>query len=160
MSSILEVKAKILEILGSAPAMYGVLVKGEFEKEKKLPQTKPLIIVGIDKVELEPVGLGGYLGVAGENSRWGGWGKITLGFDCYSGIDATVSTTEIFERLCTALIESEAGVTEVCSQGTSAVKNGFGSVLKATAVVNTAVSTETPRRSINEIKLKRRGADE
>jgi hypothetical protein len=117
MSKLNDLKQQIADYLASCGEFAGAEVLTAYPgRERAYPLPRAVVAVGIDGVELSPVGLGGYLGESGVETLYGGNARITLRFDLYCPIkEEAGSLHTLYEGLCEALMvnRNPFGVTKL-----------------------------------------------
>lgn len=104
--SIGRLKEQVAEYL----RRYGTLGRAEVfpaypAAERRFPLKRPAVAVGLDAVEMEYAGLGGYWGQNGAEALYGGGALITLRFDLFCPLaEGAEELHRLYEELCDLLM--------------------------------------------------------
>lgn len=125
-------KMQVVSTLAGYSPLAGVKVTGEFPpKGYMAPGLKPIIAVGIDKISLEPAGLGGFFGHSGGDSFKGAFASLEMGINCYCPQDSeTLTPHGMFQEVCQCLLESDIPVSKLWSREIKPQKNEFANLLE------------------------------
>lgn len=103
MKPLTELKNQVIEYLGGLSEFENAAIVPAYpEKQRSFPLSKPIITIEAQGVQLEPAGLGGYLG--GETPLYGAAAAVVLRFGIYA--EASENCGALFESLCNALFDS------------------------------------------------------
>ena len=95
-----QIKKALTELLQRAPGLSGLEVLPAFPAQRHLPLPGPVIVLGIDGLELSP---GSLSGLSGEPS--GGLVSVTIRLDFFAPGEDGPDLHLLYEALCAALIE-------------------------------------------------------
>jgi hypothetical protein len=161
MQTLTQVREEILELLKADYRFEGVTLLSEFSGARRhLPVKETTIAVGINRVELAPAALGGYVGETvslshGRRSLCGPLAEITLRFDCWRPQNEDFGSLFI-ESVYECLLPV-TGLRKIWCEAITPEQGALANHLRIFASVQTLLVSESESSRYDEIVLKRIG---
>lgn len=144
MNQISELRQSILTTLSSASQLQSAqLSTAHNGTNRHLPVQHPMLFVGLDKLNLEPSGMGNLVGVVSEKMQQGQLAELTFRFDLEIPQTCDSSVLYIlFEDLCWTLLQSDLGIHAIWCEPVLSQSVSLGSSLVAKATLKTYLSKQ------------------
>ena len=162
MQSLSEARAGIAELLSGDIRFEGVRVIGEYSgTQRHLPVTQTTIAVGIDRVELSPAALGGFMGetpggTPGICEYSGPLAEVTFRFDCYKA-QSEPFDNHFIENIYETLLPLW-GITRIWCEPIRSEKQALASHLRIFAAMRILLAAGQESVEISQIILQRRNS--